>query len=392
MSNQDVSQFGLGVNRKIFILGRPSVSKPIEKQLNSLSFLVSAPCQELFVETDRFHVVVAPCDFADETQVKVVMRSMLRINNPFAHKVIYCLKPAQPRIDQLLFGVVLEGNYVAFGPEKDFRLRTYLKRVALQQPAAAGVALIESQLEEAIAQKNNGFVRKIYHKLNTLNKDQGKIIELKIKACIVLGQQQKALFLLKRLLEVDPQNLWAVNTVSNIYLKNNQGKKGLEFLTYDSELGGCGPLEDQPDSGFNCLNLLKNQEFPESVKSFLDTRAALALQCSDYDEALVYYRFAEQASFKNPVGRAKVLYNMGLIYLKVRNIAEAKNCFEQSVELGGNKFNKAIKSLDSLKTMKEEPEADENQDEELTNDDPESNEDKSQENQDDEDLSEVEIY
>ncbi|MFK7827778.1 MAG: tetratricopeptide repeat protein [Oligoflexales bacterium] len=349
----DPSQLSFGGNCKAFIFGTPEQIKHIAKTIASLSLIQPEDKGDLFSEETAFHIVIACCDFSDLLSVKAVKRSLQRIGTANTLKIIYCVKPEYPRMDQLLFGHAIGGRYVAFGADKDDRLRNFIKAFLFSaRKESSSFQKMGLNLKQAICNHERTKINSLYHKLNEMGKDVSiGLMRLKIDACMALGQNQKAGIFLKQILQQNGQDLWAIVRLIKLYCAKKSPESAIEAISLHSELGECGVSRSLLIGEFNCFDLLKNVEHPKVVQEFLACFAGLYVLQENTDEALMYYSYALSASSKASISKAKILFNIGQIYLKQKKLSEAKEFFSESLKLGGKDYNQAKKPLENLESV-----------------------------------------
>ena len=349
----DPSQLSFGGNCKVFIFGLPEQIKHISKTIASLSLIQPEYKGDLFSEQTAFHIIIACCDFSDVLSVKAVKRSFLRINSSNTLKIIYCIKPEYPRMDQFLFGHAVGASYVAFGGDRDIRLRTFIKAFLFSaRKESSSFQKIELGLRQAINNHERTKINDFYHKLNEVGKDGSTaLLRLKVDACFALGQNQKARVFIKQILQQNGQDLWAIVRLIKLYCAKKSPESAIEAISLHSELGECGVSRSLLIGEFNCFELLKGVEQPSVVQEFLACFANLYILQENTEEALVYYSYALAANSRASISKAKILFNIGQIYLKQKRLSEAKEFFSESLRLGGKSYTQAKKPLENLESV-----------------------------------------
>ncbi|NRA46008.1 MAG: tetratricopeptide repeat protein [Oligoflexales bacterium] len=338
---------------KASIFGMSEQVKHIAKTIASLSLIQPEHKGDLFSEETGFHIVIACCDFSDLLSVKALKRTFLRIKSPNTLKIVYCLKPEYPRMDQLLFGHAIGAAYVSFGADKDDRLRAFIKAFLFSaRKESSSLNKIEVGLKQAIANHERTKINSLYHKLNEIGKDTSlSIMRLKVDACIALGQRQKAGVFIKQILQQNGQDLWAIIRLVKLYCAKRSPESAIEAISLHSELGECGVSSSLLIGEFNCFGLLDYVEQPSIVRDFLICFAGLYTMQENHEEALIYYQYALSASSKSSTRKAKVLFKIGQIYHKQKRLSEAKEYYTESLKVGGRKYSEANKPLQSLESV-----------------------------------------
>lgn len=345
-SRLEYSPYSLGINREVFVFGGQAVAEKILHEISSLNFLVPVSTKDIFLNRSQSHIIIAPCDFFDENSVEVVMRCLRRVDNPLAHKIIYNTSDRLPKIEHLLYCFALGVGLFAFGKEKNTKLRDYLKRTVLYKKELLALEDIKIKLEEVIKHKNRFGVKPLYHQLMSMPKDQMEVLRLLVEANELVGDDKKTLFYLHQMLNLNKQELWAINKLAQLYLDSKQHRKGLLQVQRLTEIGSCLPISTGDGAKDSTLSCLDGFKFPPVMLNFISTYAKLLCSSEHVDEGIAFFNFAFNGLSKGEdVRKAKIKYNMGIAYLEDNNITKAKECFEQSKELGKGEFNKANQQL-----------------------------------------------
>jgi tetratricopeptide (TPR) repeat protein len=190
---------------------------------------------------------------------------------------------------------------------------------------------------------------------------------------------------------MNAQNLWAANTLGRFYLRSGKALEGIDLLSklsffhdLDSDrLATLGTaLVEQGDYGrardvFNkgaaiagsgdqrfteglakvklgehdyngAIELLAGKPLSSEFVSFLNMRAVMAIKKGEFRDGVSYYQYALKGAGDAAITKAKVLFNLGLAYMRQGNFEEAKQSFLDSCRLGGREFQRANGPLERV--------------------------------------------
>jgi hypothetical protein len=89
------------------------------------------------------------------------------------------------------------------------------------------------------------------------------------------------------------------------------------------------------------LAYLEGKEFSREMVSFLNMRAIMSIRQQKFDEGIEFYGYALHGSGSDNQLKAKLLFNMGLGFVRTGNLERASACLSESCTLGGPKFQRA---------------------------------------------------
>jgi len=89
------------------------------------------------------------------------------------------------------------------------------------------------------------------------------------------------------------------------------------------------------------LTYLGAKEFSREMVSFLNMRAIMSIRLQKFDEGIEFYSYALHGSGPDNQLKAKLLFNMGLGFVRTGNLERATACLSESCTLGGPKFQRA---------------------------------------------------
>lgn len=339
-------------NRGVFIFGEKEVAQHITRYLASLNFLTSMSTSQIFEERDAFHIIIAPCDLSKKQDLLILTRLFNRLKAPNALKTIYCLGEPTISFEQTMFGLSLGADYVASGEQKDMNLKNYLKRISLNMGEDASMSKLSDILDKAVRESNREKIKQIYSKLSQLDKENSLILKMKAKACKAMGKNGKAPFFIKKMLEINPQDLWAASALGKAFMQESQHQKALDVLLESSEVYGDYHPTDSPDrKNIECLQMTLNTKPSKDISDYLSTRGTLSYMDDQFGEANYFFSLGSMLSNHDPYEKSKLLFHYGQSLLKQENFWLAKDVWEESAKLGGAKYNRAIKCLQQLQPI-----------------------------------------
>lgn len=339
-------------NRGVFIFGEKDVAQHITRYLASLNFLSSMSTSQVFEERDAFHIIIAPCNLSKKQDLIILTRLFKRLKNPNMLKTIYSLDPEPVSFEQVMFGLSLGADYVASGEQKDMNLKNYLKRTSLNMGEDASMNKLSEILDKAVRESNRDKIKQIYSKLSQLDKENSLILKMKAQACKAMGKNGKAPFFIKKMLEINPQDLWAASALGKAFMQESQHQKALDVLLETSEIyGDYHPTDTVDRSKMECLQMKIDGKPSKDITDFLSTRGTLSYMDEQFEEANYFFSLGSMLSNHDPVEKAKLLFHHGQSLLKQENYWQAKEVWEESAKLGGAKYNRAIKCLQQLQPI-----------------------------------------
>jgi len=96
------------------------------------------------------------------------------------------------------------------------------------------------------------------------------------------------------------------------------------------------------------LGYLGDKEFSQDMISFLNMRAIMSIRSQKYAEGIEYYDYAVRGAGSDNQLKAKLLFNMGLGFVRTGNLERATDCLTESCSLGGPKFQRAKGPLEKV--------------------------------------------
>ncbi len=208
----------------------------------------------------------------------------------------------------------------------------------------------------------------------------------------ISGHHKEAECILRTLLTDDPSNVSALNTLAKIYCKTGripqayQLLKKADFISpFNTEriclLGkielsnkDCAiaqqsflrasqldPTENRVKLGLEMSKTLESQaaelpvSFSGSYASLLNTLAIVEVHKGKLSEACLYYSLALD-QLDCPIMKSKVMFNVGLGYLRHKDLQNAKHWFLSSQKTGADQFTKAAKYACKIANMKSQEE------------------------------------
>ncbi|MCB9228076.1 MAG: hypothetical protein H6618_00545 [Deltaproteobacteria bacterium] len=331
-------------NRGIFIFGAEDVSAHIARSLNALNFLSRIDTSQVFKDRSHLHIVMAPCQMSQEKDLLILKRLFRRLHNPSARKIIYCTGPEKLSFDQLIFGLALGAEYLAYGEQKDVRLKTYLKQLYLNSGEEGAVAKLEPVLSRAISESDRGKVRQIYARLNDFGKESSLILKMKVEACRAMNSTQKLMFHLKKMLESNSQDIWAMNTLMSLYIKEKRPQKAFDILLDTSDAFVCF-LQSRRREEYLSRSLLASVQPLPLILDYLRISGQMLYQLKRYEDAAYLYKLASMMELPEPSDKAKFRFEEGRALFEAGDLKGAEIAWKDSSHLGGPQFTKGAQAL-----------------------------------------------
>lgn len=335
-----VGQFDVGSHFEAFVFGSSELVEEVTRSLATLNFIKPIESSRIF-EDDResLFFVVALCDFEDRRMVRVVARSLARITNPNAHKVLLAINPIDLRFEHFLFAQEASCHYTAYGIERDQNLRDYLKQVVIARRKEVRLDGVEEELQKASREGKPKAIKRISQRLSMLGKNHPDVLRHLVIALQLMHDYKRAAFYLRQLLELNPQDLWTCSEIMKVYMRLNPAE-GYRILDENSDYSYIGPMEEDE---LNPLTLLVRPDYSETTLSFLTNRAGLAEHRKELDETIFLYRLALMHCNQETL-RETLLLKFGSHLLKeasLESVEEAVKVFEEAVSFKGNNFGRA---------------------------------------------------
>jgi tetratricopeptide (TPR) repeat protein len=377
----------IGVMRELFVLGDRLIAKEIIQSLLPLNFLHQKPVSTLAESRHGLHFIVIICNFQDFPNMHLVARSLTKLDSADAHKIVYATEPAALDQQHLLFGIELGARFTVYGPNKDFHLKEYIKRISLAAQTSHGLSSLEAEIGSLASTRDDRGLQKVADKLLQLPKDREDILRLQTLTAQHLRLPNKAIYYLIKILTINPQNLWAAWELGNTYLRSDKIVEGIEALEKLSQFrdlnsgqalkfdeaylnsekakkaehtaeirsatvaidGGSSPRSQGELAKTSIigadrrstLSILGKPTLSEAVLGFITLRAALAIKNGQLGAGIRFYQMALDGCHDAKKIQSKLWFNMGLAYSKLGNVEAAILSFQSSLELGGTEFSRA---------------------------------------------------
>ncbi|MEZ4744239.1 MAG: hypothetical protein R3B45_17615 [Bdellovibrionota bacterium] len=356
-----------------YIYGNSALKKQIENNLRSLPNIVFKSAKELNTESSSQQIAIYICDFNSVESMKKTVQNILQTPNstPATHKII--VSAGNNILDQecLFFSIELGVEYTAFGEKKISDLKKHIKRHIFAPNLPFSISSVYIEIDKHIRTRNDLALKEIADRLLECPKDNEGVLRLQVTINKALRNINKSAFYLKKLLTVNPQNLWAANELGRLYLRSNKVLEGTEQLNklsqfYDlqseskphhkpNELdkkssknkSECND-EDMPSA----LSFLNKPSLSEGVLAFLNMRAVMAIKSDQITNAIRYYKLACNGCPNNNLMKAKILFNIGLAHIKAKDPDSAYKALQDSLMFGGRNFYRAEKPLRALNEAK----------------------------------------
>lgn len=396
--NDLVSRFNINTNRVTYLAGERAQQELLTKVLGSQYFLQLRPLNQgkkIGDQTEAAFYIQA-LNFSNQVEVQATAHQLSQLASPWIHCILYVHYPALLSREQLLFAQEIGAKYVASGVKKNDDLRDYIKRFCVEMNNVGSMAHYERDLEVASQTGDRAALLRLVEKLRKLDESSEQAAIILAGAYTYLEDWRRAEVLLKRILTINPQNLWAANSLGKLYLKTHRAAQGIEVLSKLSQfhelnserllvLGDAyaqaGMAEEAEkmflkgeqltqgsDDRFKdglvkariiqkdyqgSIALLGGRTLSPDVIAFLNLRAIMAIKEGHFDEAVEYYQYAISGA-KDPVVKSKVKFNLGLAYLRHGELDLAQETLKQSLTLGGAAFTRARSPLAKVELMRKQ--------------------------------------
>jgi len=394
-STESTSSYNLTINREVVVIGKPESEAMVRRVLSPLPFLLVQDARTLVNRRESLHFIVAALDFTDVRAMQAVARSFSSLTSPLSHLVILASAPLELKREHLLFAVEIGARHTSWGPQREEDLRSHLKRVCKEALESDSTAAFSAEISEAAQRGDRSAMRAICDRLVATGRNSEDVLRLLVCVNGHLGRPQREEFYLKKVLSINPQNLWAANELGKFYLRRRRAGEGIEVLrrlshfhdlnaerlhelgnawlhagrpqeaaknfTLGSELTGGtderfrdGLVKAKMAEGDSAgaLSILGKPSFSIDVLSFLNMRAIMSIRAGKIEDGLACYKQATDG-FKDgdPVVLAKIKFNHGLGFVKAGQPDKAVELFEESALLGGDTFQRAAKPLEIARTI-----------------------------------------
>ena len=223
------------------------------------------------------------------------LESIIRIDNPLAHKLIFATAPFQLRLEDLIFAFEVGVHYTVFGSGKENNLRNYLKMYALGLATKAEFEGMEETLKKAYQKGDKNIIKRTTLRLNSMGKDNPQVLKHLAIVCQLSQQYKKSIYHLKSLVEINPQDTWAIGQLLTNYARLNEANAGLKAI---EEITDFRVIEGLEKSEFDILDNLPMRPFSPSLLDLLKNRAAIAITAAQPEEALYFLLLALRGMIK----------------------------------------------------------------------------------------------
>lgn len=393
-STSPVARFTINTTREVFIFGDEHYISMLQAQTKGYYFLNPRPGADYGGFRQEMHFVIAVVDFNNTIKTQQVSRLFSAITSSHAHKLLYVAAPADLGQEHLLFARELGIRFVFSGKTKNDELKEYLKRVCIESSEVGSVTDLEEDIERARIGSNKLQLQKIIDKIRSLPRETEDSLRLLVLAYGELHDYKRTESCLRRLLGINPQNLWAANSLAKLYLRSGRAALGIEMMQKLSQfhelnsdrhlvLGKAllvagddkgaelefekgAKLSGGADQRFSdgmavvkvvqgdakgALTFLGDKVLSGEVLSFLNLRAIMASRQGKYQESVRYYEFALNGSGVQAEISAKLKFNMALAFVRMNDLVKASKLFSESLQLGGKKFQRARRPLEIVISM-----------------------------------------
>lgn len=383
------SMYTINRTYEVFLLGNGEFVQKVKKHVGTLNFVVFPETSTLHHPRDMSFFTVSAVDFSRPDSLQQIAADFEKIATPMAYKLVYVTSQQPLTQEQLLFCVEIGARFTFAGPLRDEELRNYIKKVVLDSRQAGSQAFFVAEMAKFERNRDQAGLSNLSERMARELPESDETFRLLVNINIMLGRPKKVEVFLKKALSLNPQSLWAANELGKIYLRTGRAAEGIELLEKLSqfnnlngerflELGNAylnsgqsqkaetafsqgdkiapgrdgrfrdGMLKaailDEDKSKIKAYMGTKTEYSRETI-SFLNTRAIMAMRAGKHHEGLALYGTAISGIKTDVIIAAKLRFNEGLGYMKAGKVEEAIHSFEQSVKLGGTKFQKAERSL-----------------------------------------------
>lgn len=389
------SKFNINIVRDLYVHGDPVHTALVRNLIKGYYFLNTRDFGALkSTQREDTFFVVASVDFSNMPKMQETARIMSDISSPLAHRVIFAVAPDELASEQLLFAQELGVRYVASGVSRSDDLKAYLKRICLETHQVGSLVAMEEDLGVAMRAADKVGVEKTMTRLAAIPYESEDVTRLLAVGNMHAGNLRRAETFLKKLLQINPQNLWAANTIGKIYLRSGRAADGITILAKLSQfhelnserlltLGNAyvqagmtseatqsfnkgSALIGTPDDRFQegkakvrlaerdftgAFALLGGKSFSEDVISFLNLRAIMSIRSGRFEEGVEYYEHAYAGAGESKDRKARLKFNLGLAYARHGELDKAQKCLAESCSLGGQKFQRAKAPLDVVQNV-----------------------------------------
>ena len=382
--------------QQIVVVGADAQVETLRRTMIPLNFVqikVAKTIQD--VDLNASFMIIA-VDFSNMPAVQALARFVTGVVGFTGVTMVYALAPNQLTEQDLLFGVELGIKRMFFGAMRDDEIRAFIKQYALEVTENGSIAFIEAEVMSALFLGDAQGIKHQCKKMSMLDKSSEDVNRLSALLYEAKMDYKRMEFHLTQVLKINPQNLWAANYLGRYYLRNRRVAEGIEILKKLSRFhelnsermltlgeaylnAGRGAeageilekgqqLIGEPDDRFSeslakvqvlkgdmqsALKKLGKLHLSAPVLVFLNTRAVMASRGNMIDEGIRLYN--EAVAGCNPADKvimAKLYFNLGLAFVRIEKYDEAIGALDNSVRIGGLAYDRATKTLASVRALK----------------------------------------
>lgn len=383
-----ISRFALHRKYDVFTVGPSEFHAGSKRSLGTLPFVAVRPSGSIPTTAVEHSFVLLSLDWRDLTRVANLAKEMRTIQTPLIYVLVYCPAESPPTPEHLLLSVELGVKFVFFGPDRDMALRRYIKRIVVDDQDAVSLAGFEGEFSRCDRLKDIRGLAGLHDRLAKEAREREEALVLLARINRSLDRPKRTENFLRRILFLNPQNLWAANELGRHYLRQGRASEGIELLERLSHFhdlnaeraldlgdaylnvghapgarvqfekgkslsGGQDPrfdigltkvdiLEGHPlDPG----RILQRQDLSFEVLAYLNMRAIMAIKSSSFDRGFAMYEQAIAGAGHDRVVSAKLYFNLALGHARAGLWELAAKYFVKSLELGGEDFARARQPL-----------------------------------------------
>ena len=388
------NKYSINTNRDLFIFGDEHYFSLLSAQTKGYYFLNIRAGQDYSGFRKEMHFVVAVVDFTNTARVQKIARKFAEFTSPVVHKLLYAAAPNVLSQEHLLFAREIGCRFVFSGATKNDDFKEYLKRTCLESSQTGSLAELEEEWVKAKSAGNKVLMLKVIDKIKNLPRESEESVRLLATAFIDLHDFKKAETYLRKLLTINPQNLWAANTLAKQYLRSGRAALGIEIMQklsqfhdinsdrqltlgralliagddkaaqaqFEKGAAATGGQDARFGDGLAMVKVvqgdvkgassfLDSKNLSNEVMSFLNLKAIMASKQNRFADSLRYYDFALAGTGDNSEVQAKLKFNMGLSYVRMNELVKAQSFFQESLKLGGKKFQRAKSPLEIVSNI-----------------------------------------
>ncbi len=382
------AMFDIKQTRKVFFAGDDASVLALHRVLAPFPFLRCMPAGELPANGEGWHFLIGVLDFTQPAALAKVVRTLTAHDQVNVHKVAFVSHPLQADEKHMLVAAEAGCRYTAVGPERDSHFRDHMKATAIEVERLGSISFYEDEMDKLHRRNDRLGLEALAQKVAEAGRGGEESLRLLAMIHQRLLQPQKLEATLKKLLRQNPQNLWAANTLGRHYLRSRRIGEAVEtfeklsvFQDLNAErllmltdiylntgdamnahrvLGKVKDVAAPDDERLRDAQVkvgLIDGKVPaglmhagapmsEDVVAFLNMRAILAMRAGRQEDGIKLYQFALRHVGEGAVLKAKLMFNVGLGYIRCNEPEKALTYFEQSAKLGGSKFDRATAPLD----------------------------------------------